>query len=141
MPNDDSASARLSQLSAQLKPADWSDISGHIETIETIARAPNVKSTGYIRQKARGKLWVRERIDQLLDKDTFREIGSLTGTATWDENGNIVGFIPSNNVQGEGKVEGRKVLVTADDYSVRAGHADGALLEKTVSFLDTITEL
>jgi len=24
------------------------------------------------------------------------------------------------------------VLVTADDHSVRAGHADGALLEKTV---------
>ncbi|KAI5782266.1 carboxyl transferase, partial [Pyronema domesticum] len=132
MPNDDSASARLSQLSAQLKPADWSDISDHIETIETIARTPNLKSTGYIRQKSRGKLWVRERIDQLLDKDTFREIGSLTGTATWGENGNIVGFIPSNNVQGEGKVEGRKVLVTADDYSVRAGHADGALLEKTI---------
>jgi hypothetical protein len=27
---------------------------------------------------------------------------------------------------------GRKVIITADDYSIRAGHADGAISDKTV---------
>jgi hypothetical protein len=40
--------------------------------------------------------------------------------------------IPSNNVQGFGKLRGRAVVFTADDYSIRAGHADGALMAKTV---------
>lgn len=42
-------------------------------------------------------------------------------------------FIPSNNVQGLARVDGRKVCFSADDYTLRAGHADGALWEKTVS--------
>ncbi|KAF4634489.1 hypothetical protein G7Y89_g3610 [Cudoniella acicularis] len=41
-------------------------------------------------------------------------------------------FVPSNNVQGIGGVRGRKVLLTADDFSIRAGHADGAVMGKTV---------
>jgi hypothetical protein len=41
-------------------------------------------------------------------------------------------FIPSNNVQGFGRLRGRKIVFTADDFSIRAGHADGALTEKTV---------
>ena len=41
-------------------------------------------------------------------------------------------FVPSNNVQGFGLVGGRKVLFTADDFSLRAGHADGATASKTV---------
>ena len=79
---------------------------------------------------------MRERIALLLDKDSFREIGSLTGSVVWDVEApgqdKIVGFTPSNNVQGSGKVDGRQVLITADDFSVRAGHADGGLMEKTV---------
>lgn len=32
-----------------------------------------------------------------------------------------------NSVTGWGKVRGRKVFVTADDFSVRGGHADGGI--------------
>lgn len=35
---------------------------------------------------------------------------------------------------GFGRLRGRKIVLTADDFSIRAGHADGALMEKTVSF-------
>lgn len=34
---------------------------------------------------------------------------------------------------GFGKLRGRDVVFTADDFSIRAGHADGALAAKTVS--------
>ncbi len=43
-----------------------------------------------------------------------------------------VSFVPSNNVQGFGTLRGRKIVFTADDFSIRAGHADGALMEKTI---------
>ena len=34
------------------------------------------------RQHARGRLTVRERVDQLVDRDSFREYGRITGEAT-----------------------------------------------------------
>lgn len=127
-------SSRLSQLSSHLSPPapkDWSDHLTQLTTLQTIAQTPPLASPGYIRQKTRGKLWVRERLAALLDADSFLEIGALTGTVVWDAQ-TVVGFTPSNNVQGSGTIDGRRVLVTADDFSVRAGHADGGLMEKTV---------
>jgi acetyl-CoA carboxylase carboxyltransferase component len=80
---------------------------------------------------------VRERVLSLLDKDTFREVGSVSGTVTWKTipgttREEPVSYVPSNNVQGFGLLNGRKVVFTADDFSIRAGHADGALMEKTI---------
>lgn len=80
---------------------------------------------------------MRERIDALLDRGSFHEVGSVAGTIDWktttprimDE---VHGFTPSNNVQGFGTIHGRKILLTADDFSLRAGHADGAVAAKTV---------
>lgn len=117
-------------------PADYSDILGHLDILRKIAATPDLTKTGYIRQKEAGKLWVRERVEQLLDKDSFQEVGSVTGKVTWKKTGPFkeepVDYTPSNNVQGFGKLRGRRVLLTADDFSIRAGHADGALFEKTV---------
>ena len=42
---------------------------------------------------AQGRLTVRERIDLLLDKDTFHETGELTGKVSYDEDGEIKEFI------------------------------------------------
>lgn len=33
---------------------------------------------------------------------------------------------------GFGKLRGRKIVFTTDDFSIRAGHADGSMMEKTV---------
>ncbi|KAF1356767.1 carboxyl transferase, partial [Delphinella strobiligena] len=86
--------------------------------------------------KQAGKLWVRERVNKLVDEGSFREVGSVSGTVEWKHLGGTKeepeDFTPSNNVQGFGKLEGRKVLLTADDFSIRAGHADGALALKTI---------
>ena len=57
---------------------------------------------GIKRQREAGKLTVRERIDLLLDKDSFNEIGSIAGKATYDErDGSITSFIPANFVAGQ----------------------------------------
>ncbi|KAH8649651.1 propionyl-CoA carboxylase-like protein [Tricladium varicosporioides] len=123
-------------------PADYSDILGQLDTLRSIARKPDLSNKGYVRQLQAGKLWVRDRVLKLLDEGSFHEIGSVSGTIQWskpakDQDGNpqpekIESFIPSNNVQGVGRLGGRKVLLTADDFSIRAGHADGAMVEKTV---------
>lgn len=141
----DHANQRLNQVSSHLTepskkqsrlPADHSDVLGQIETLRGIAAKPDPNHRGYVRQKQAGKLWVRERIDQLLDAGSFAEIGSVSGTVTWRKTAPMreepASFVPSNNVQGAGLLRGRKVLLTADDFSIRSGHADGASAGKTV---------
>ena len=117
-------------------PADYSDVLGQLRTLRTIAATPDPSRTGYVRQKQAGKLWVRERVEQLLDPGSFTEVGSVSGDVKWKQLGGSKeepeGFVPSNNVQGFGKLRGRDILFTADDFSLRAGHADGAIGAKTV---------
>jgi acetyl-CoA carboxylase carboxyltransferase component len=117
-------------------PADYSDILNQIASLRKMAATPDPSNRGYVRQKAAGKLWVRERVEQLLDADSFQEVGSVSGTVKWKQIGPVKEepeeYVPSNNVQGFGRLRGRKIVFTADDFSIRAGHADGALMEKTV---------
>ncbi|KAL5433451.1 hypothetical protein PMIN07_009792 [Paraphaeosphaeria minitans] len=117
-------------------PADYSDILGQVAALRKIAATPDPNNRGYVRQKQAGKLWVRERVEQLLDPGSFQEVGSVSGTVKWKQLGGIKeepeGYVPSNNVQGFGRLKGRKIVFTADDFSIRAGHADGALAEKTI---------
>ncbi|GES65953.1 alpha subunit of methylmalonyl-CoA decarboxylase [Aspergillus terreus] len=145
MPDDSESSSsarkRLNQVSSHLKasgklPADYSDVLDQIRTLQNIAATPDPNRRGYIRQKRDGKLWVRERLEELLDCGTFQEIGSLSGTVAWEKTGPMrekpVSFVPSNNVQGMGRLRGRRVLLTADDFSLRSGHADGSTAGKTI---------
>ncbi|KAK0900738.1 hypothetical protein LTR57_020487 [Friedmanniomyces endolithicus] len=117
-------------------PADYSDILGQLKQLRAFAANPNSTKTGYIRHRETGKLWVRDRIEQLLDKGSFREIGSVTGKVNWKQTGPLteepLDFQPSNNVNGFGKLRGRRICFSADDFTIRAGHADGALFAKTV---------
>lgn len=127
---------KRTQKSSTNLPADYSDVLSQISTLRKIAATPDPKNRGYIRQKKAGKLWVRERIEKLLDAGSFYEVGSISGTVTWKKTGPVnetpVEFVPSNNVQGTGKLGGRKVVLTVDDFSIRGGHADGGLAEKTI---------
>ncbi|KAF2675798.1 ClpP/crotonase [Lentithecium fluviatile CBS 122367] len=117
-------------------PTDYSDILGQIATLRKIAATPDPNNRGYVRQKQAGKLWVRERVEQLLDPGSFQEVGSVSGTVKWKQLDGLKEepeeYVPSNNVQGFGRLKGRKIVFTADDFSIRAGHADGALMDKTI---------
>ncbi|WPH01600.1 alpha subunit of putative methylmalonyl-CoA decarboxylase [Acrodontium crateriforme] len=134
---DDKATKRLKQVSSHLKlPADYSDVREQIQTLRSIAATPDTNRRGYVRQKQAGKLWVRERLEQLLDEKSFSEIGSISGTVQWEKTGPMqekpVSFTPSNNVQGFGRLRGRRILLTADDFSIRSGHMDGATVGKSL---------
>ncbi len=84
------------------------------------------------RQKDNNRLNVRERIDLLLDKDSFHEIGKIAGKAEYDENGELIKFIPSNFVMGRGKINNRNVVVGGDDFTVRGGAADASIAQKQI---------
>ncbi|PRP85977.1 hypothetical protein PROFUN_06099 [Planoprotostelium fungivorum] len=91
---------------------------------------------GTSRQRQQGKLNVRQRMMHLLDRsinseeprsltiddeaeiiphDTFIELGSFAGQT------NKKGFTAANNVSGRGRVGGRWVMISGDDFTVRDG--------------------
>ncbi len=80
------------------------------------------------RQRAQGKLTARERVDRLLDDGSFHETGALAGVGAYDDDGELTGFTPANMVVGQGRVEGRRVVLQADDFTVRGGAADDAAI-------------
>ena len=85
------------------------------------------------RQHHFGKLTVRERVDAIVDPGSFHEIGTMAGAATYDDEGNLVEFTPSNLVFGTAAVDGRPVIVSGDDFTVRGGSADAAIPEKRMA--------
>ena len=84
------------------------------------------------RQHDNGKLTIRERIESLIDPGTFAEMGALAGKAEYDEEGNLVSFLPANYVAGMARINGRRVVVGGDDFTVRGGAADAAIAAKQI---------
>ncbi|MGZ3283800.1 MAG: methylmalonyl-CoA carboxyltransferase, partial [Xanthobacteraceae bacterium] len=41
------------------------------------------------RQRDQGRLTVRDRIDGLVDRNSFHEVGAISGTAEYDEHGEL----------------------------------------------------
>lgn len=79
---------------------------------------------------ADGKLTIRERIDGVLDPGTFREIGKLAGTATYDRDGKLAKFVPAPYVAGIGKIDGRPVAIGGEDYTIKGGAGYGGQRRK-----------
>src|SRR5260370_7965350 len=84
------------------------------------------------RQHDAGRLTVRERLTALLDEGSFREIGALAGTASYDSDGHLASFMAANFVTGTGRIAGRKVVVGGDDFTIRGGAADAAIVGKQI---------
>ena len=69
------------------------------------------------RQHKQGKLTARERIDLLFDQDTYsQEIGLLVAYDQYDSAAPAAGVVTSIGI-----VEGREVVVVANDATVKAG--------------------
>lgn len=82
------------------------------------------------RQHDQGRLTVRERIDKLIDKGSFHEIGAVSGTGEYDSSGELQKLTPANCVFGRARVDGRTVVVVGDDFTVRGGSADASISAK-----------
>ncbi len=90
-------------------PNDWGPRLADLEQRKVAARSMGGPEK-IAKQHGRGSLTVRERLDHLLDPGSFREIGPL------------VGALPADGlVTGWGRVNGRPVLVGAEDFTILGG--------------------
>ena len=79
------------------------------------------------KQHARGKLTARERIDRLLDPGSFFEIGMLNHS---DVPGMEEKTPADSKVGGYGRVDGRRVVVLANDFTVLASTSSRVAMHK-----------
>ncbi|HEX2529394.1 MAG TPA: carboxyl transferase domain-containing protein [Geminicoccus sp.] len=85
------------------------------ERVAAIAQGGGAGSRA--RHEARGKLFVRTRIDRLLDPGSaFLEVGQLAAFGVHDEPVPAAGL-----VAGIGRIEGRTCMVVANDATVKGG--------------------
>jgi acetyl-CoA carboxylase carboxyltransferase component len=84
------------------------------------------------KQHARGRLTIRERIDVLLDTDSFEEHGRATAVPEYSEAGEVQDFVPANYVVGFGRIGGRAVVVGGEDFTLKGGSPNAAGLRKSV---------
>ena len=83
-------------------------------------------------QHAKGRLTIRERLERLLDKNSFEEQGEITGSSDSNGKGVIDSFTPANFVLGFGKINGRQVIVGGEDFTVKGGSPNPAGLRKSI---------
>ena len=89
-------------------------------------------AAGVAKQHARGRLTIRERIDALLDPGSFQEQGQATALPDYDDDGNLLGFVPANYVLGFGRIDQRRVVVGGEDFTLKGGSPNAAGLRKSV---------
>jgi methylmalonyl-CoA decarboxylase subunit alpha len=68
----------------------------------------------------RGRLTIRERVERLIDAQSFQEVGTLTGQGRY-EGAKLVGVTPAPYVMGLARVDGRPVAVGGEDFTIRGG--------------------
>lgn len=84
------------------------------------------------KQKSKGKLTARQRVQALVDEGSFTEVGALTGFADYDDNGELVDVTPANFIGGTARLDGRRVAVGVDDFTLRASSGDAAIHGKQI---------
>ena len=90
---------------------DWEELLGHLDRRRAASRAMGGDER-LAKHRAAGKLDARSRLAHLLDPGSFVELGTLVGG---EES-------PADAVvMGSGRVEGRPVMVAAEDFTVKAG--------------------
>lgn len=109
----------------------WENEVAEIETRRAIARELG-GADAVRKQHEAGRLTVRERIDRLVDKDSFREIGIMTGKAKYDSDHKLISVRPANAVIGTARIDGRKVAIDGDDYTIRGGSSEATISEKWI---------
>ena len=91
--------------------ADWSATLDDLAERRAAARAMGGEER-LEKHRAGGKLDARARIDHLLDPGSFQEFGTLVGGE---------GLPADAIVTGSGRIDGRPVMVAAEDFTVKAG--------------------
>jgi acetyl-CoA carboxylase carboxyltransferase component len=87
-------------------------------------------------QHAKGKLTARERLAMLLDEDTFQEVDPFITHRTTDFGMAEQKVLGDSVVAGYGKIDGRRVCVYAQDFTVFGGSFSEAQAMKVCKVMD-----
>ncbi len=87
-------------------------------------------------QHKKGKLTARERIDRLLDKNTFEEFDKFVLHESTEFGLDKNRFLGDGVVTGYGKIEGRLVCVYAQDFTVMGGSLSLTQANKICKVMD-----
>ncbi|MBA2448373.1 MAG: acyl-CoA carboxylase subunit beta [Chloroflexi bacterium] len=90
-------------------------------------------------QHTRGKLTARERLDLLLDPDTFQELDALVMHRATDFGLAEERYLGDGVVTGWGRVDGRPVAVFSQDFTIFGGSLSEAYGEKICKIMDLAT--
>ena len=88
------------------------------------------------RQHAKGKLTARERIEKLLDPDSFRELDMFVTHRTVGFGIEEQKYLSDSVVTGWGTIEGRLVYVFSQDFTVFGGSLGEVHAEKMCKVMD-----
>jgi len=92
-------------------------------------------------QRKKGKLTARERIDLLLDEGSFEEIDMLVKHRSHDFGLDKLRYPGDGVVTGYGTIDGRKMFVFSQDFTVFGGSLSEAHAEKICKIMDLAMKL
>ncbi|MEM9412148.1 MAG: carboxyl transferase domain-containing protein, partial [Planctomycetota bacterium] len=96
----------------------WNELLSEIENQNSVIELGGGQKS-IDRQHKKGRLTARERINQLLDANSFfLEVGRWAGFEMYSEWG---GTVSGSVICGLGKVSGRTVMIIANDATIKAG--------------------
>ncbi|MBA3796131.1 MAG: methylmalonyl-CoA carboxyltransferase, partial [Chloroflexi bacterium] len=87
-------------------------------------------------QHARGKLTARERLDLLLDPDSFVEFDAFVTHRATDFGLESQRYLGDGVVTGHGTIDGRLVFVFSQDFTVFGGSLSETHAEKICKIMD-----
>lgn len=93
------------------------------------------------KQKAGGKLTARERVELLLDADSFVEMDKYVVHNVTDFNMDKQKFTGDGFITGHGKIDGRLVYVFSQDFTVLGGSLSLTNAKKVVKIMDMATKM
>ncbi len=83
-------------------------------------------------QHEKGRKTLRERLNIILDKDSFDEIGKISGSSKYNDNGDLEDFVPGNFLLGFGKINNRQIIIGGEDFTLKGGSPNPAGLRKSI---------
>jgi propionyl-CoA carboxylase beta chain len=87
-------------------------------------------------QHARGKLTARERLELLLDPDSFVELDAFVTHRSSDFGLDGERYLGDGVITGHGEIDGRLVFVFSQDFTVFGGSLSEAYAEKVCKIMD-----
>ncbi|MEM9830958.1 MAG: acyl-CoA carboxylase subunit beta [Bacteroidota bacterium] len=125
----------------QPKGSSSTEGSGQAEKLELLNKKNEEAELGGGKQRVdaqhnKGKLTARERLDLLLDKGSFQEIGKFVEHRSHEFGLEKQRFLGDGVVTGYGRIGGRLVYVFSQDFTVFGGSLSEAHAEKIVRIMD-----